>query len=211
MPSATLCICQARSFHTSVVQTPMLTRNGAVSANLVGLAEARREPGVRKSGTSAPRSPERQLQAVESSILFDCDGRHCRAGRDALSDQATGRNRYLKVVPDAPAAPLPERPLPRPRPAFDCIVGGRMPQAGSLPRSLISKQPWRRASPPQREAGDVVELGPSARKLSHRRLDAGDPLGGAGAVALSWRAGSSRRSSPNWSASGSSASVTPSV
>jgi hypothetical protein len=42
-----------------------------LAANLVGLAGARRERGVRKSGTSATRSPERQLQAgVESSILI---------------------------------------------------------------------------------------------------------------------------------------------
>src|ERR1700722_3357940 len=38
--------------------------------------------------------------------------------------------------------------------------------------------------PPQREASDVVELRPSARERSHRRLDARGPLRRAGAVAF---------------------------
>jgi hypothetical protein len=40
-------------------------------------------------------------------------------------------------------------------------------------------------SPPEREAGDVLESGLATRKLAHRGIDAPDPLGGACAVA--WR------------------------
>ena len=66
------------------------------------------------------------------------------------------------------------------------------------------------ASPFQREAGDVVELRPSARKLSYRRLDARDPLGRAGAVPF-FGEQTFEAILPELGASGSSASVTPSV
>ena len=62
--------------------------------------------------------------------------------------------------------------------------------AGRLRDEPLKAEDERAPSPPQREAGVVVELGSSLRKLSHRRLDPGDPLFRTGGRAQSprvWR------------------------
>ena len=53
-------------------------------------------------------------------------------------------------------------------------------ELGSIRRKLLPLQPFASRGP----ASDVVELGLAARELAHCGVDARDPLGGAGAVAL---------------------------